>query len=53
MADLQSLHGFHCYDNLQIHVAPNAKCQQVLVLALCLVDNGGDGGEIVEIVVAA
>jgi len=26
-ADLQSVHGFHCYDN----IAPNAKCQQVLV----------------------
>ena len=32
-ADLQSLHRFHCYDS----IAPNAKCQQVLVLALCLV----------------
>ena len=32
-ADLQSLHGFRCYDN----IAPNAKCQRVLVLALCLV----------------
>ena len=31
--DLQSMHGFHCYDN----IAPNAKCQRVLVLALCLV----------------
>ena len=30
-ADLQSVHGFRCYDN----VAPNAKCQRVLVLALC------------------
>jgi len=28
-ADLQSAHGFRCYDN--------AKCQRVLVLALCLV----------------
>jgi len=27
------VHGFHCYDN----IAANAKCQQVLVLALCLV----------------
>ena len=53
MADLQSVHGFRCYDNLQMHVAPNAKCQRVLVLALWLVDNGGDGGEIIEIVVAA
>jgi len=26
-------HGFRCYDN----IAPNAKCQRVLVLALCLV----------------
>jgi len=24
--------GFRCYDN----IAPNAKCQRVLVLALCL-----------------
>jgi len=32
-ADLQSVHGFRCYDN----TAPNAKCQRVLVLALCLV----------------
>jgi len=31
-ADLQSVHGFHCYYN----AAPNAKCQRVLVLALCL-----------------
>jgi len=31
-ADLQSVHGFRCYDN----IAPNAKCQRVLVLALCL-----------------
>ena len=31
--DLQSLHGLCCYDN----IAPNAKCQWVLVLALCLV----------------
>ena len=30
-ADLQSMHGFRCYDNT------NAKCQRVLVLALCLV----------------
>ena len=28
-ADLQSVHGFRCYDN----IAPNAKCQRVLVLA--------------------
>jgi len=32
-AGLQSVHGFRCYDN----IAPNAKCQRVLVLALCLV----------------
>jgi len=32
-ADLQSVHGVRCYDD----VAPNAKCQRVLVLALCLV----------------
>ena len=32
-ADLQSVHGFRCYDT----IAPNAKCQRVLVLALCLV----------------
>jgi len=32
-ADLQSVHGFCCYDN----IAPNAKCQRVLVLTLCLV----------------
>jgi len=32
-ADLQSVHGFGCYDN----IAPNAKCQRVLVLALRLV----------------
>jgi len=32
-ADLQSVHGFRCYDN----IAPNAKCQRVIVLALCLV----------------
>ena len=32
-ADLQSVHGFHCYDN----ITPNAKYQRVLVLALCLV----------------
>ena len=32
-ADLQSVHGFRCYDN----IAPNAKCQRVLVLVLCLV----------------
>jgi len=30
---LQSEHRFHCYDS----IAPNAKCQRVLVLALCVV----------------
>jgi len=35
-ADLQSVHGFCCYNNSAD--SPNAKCQQVLVLALCLVD---------------
>jgi len=38
-ADLQSVHGFRCYDN----IAPNAKCQRVLVLALCLVANNPGG----------
>jgi len=33
--DLQSVHGFRCYDN----TARNAKCQRVLVLDLCLVQN--------------
>jgi len=33
-ADWQLVHAFRCYDN----VAPNAKCQRVLVLALCLVN---------------
>jgi len=33
LADLQSVHGFRCYDN----IASNAKCQRVLVLAVCLV----------------
>ena len=32
-ADLQSVHGFRCYDN----IAANATCQRVLVLALRLV----------------
>jgi len=32
-ADLQSVYGFHCYDN----IALNMICQQVLVLSLCLV----------------
>ena len=42
LADLQSVHGFRCYDNI---VLQNAKCQQVLVLALCLVvfSKGVDG----------
>ena len=31
--DLQSVHGFSCCDSIE----PNAKCQRVLVLALCLV----------------
>ena len=31
--DLQLMHGFCCYNN----IAPNAKCQWVLVVALCLV----------------
>jgi len=35
-ADLQVVHRFCCYDN----TAPNAKCQRVLVLALCLVPFG-------------
>jgi len=33
LSDLQSVHGFRYYDN----IAPNAKCQRVLVLAVCLV----------------
>jgi len=32
-AYLQSVHEFRCYDN----IAPNAKCQRVLVVVLCLV----------------
>jgi len=32
-ADLQSVHGFRCYDN----IAPNAKCQRVPARPLCLV----------------
>jgi len=32
-ADLQSVHEFRSCDN----IAPNAKCQRVLVLVLCLV----------------
>jgi len=33
LADLQSVHWFWCYDN----IAPNAKCQPVLVLPLRLI----------------
>ena len=33
-AGLQSVHGFRCCDN----IAPNAKYQRVLVLAICLVN---------------
>jgi len=36
LEDLQSVHGFRCYDN----IAPNAKCQRVLVLAVCPVSTG-------------
>jgi len=32
-ADLQSVRRFHCYDD----IVPKAKCQHMLVLALCLV----------------
>ena len=32
-ADLQSVHGFRCYDNM----ATNAKCERVPLLPLCLV----------------
>jgi len=38
-ADLQSVHGFRCYDN----IAPNARCQRVLVFALCLVSSRRSG----------
>jgi len=34
-ADMQSVHAFHCYDNKAPNA--NAKCQQVLVIAVCLV----------------
>jgi len=34
-ADLQSVHEFRCYDN----IAPNEKCQRVLVLAVCLISD--------------
>ena len=37
-AALQSVHWSRCYDN----IAPNAKCQRVLVLPLCLVEIIGD-----------
>jgi len=30
---LEPVHGFRCYDSIVL----NAKCQRVLVLALCLV----------------
>jgi len=33
LTDLHSVRGFRCYDN----ITPNAKCQRVLMLALCLV----------------
>ena len=33
-ADLQLVHGFHCYGNITL----NVKCKRVLVLTLCLVD---------------
>ena len=33
LADLQSVHGFRCCDN----IVPNTKCQRVLVRAVCLV----------------
>jgi len=47
-ADLQSVHGFRCCDNIAPHVlavgahysvAANAKCQRVLVLGVCLAVN--------------
>ena len=34
--DLHWVHGFNCYDNISL----NAKCQRVLVLAVCLVAHG-------------
>jgi len=37
-ADLQSVHVFRCYKNM--NVGPNAKCRRVLVLALWLVFSG-------------
>ena len=43
LADLQLVHGVRCYDNihvrmltLQMHIAVNVKCQQMLVVAPCL-----------------
>ena len=33
LADLYLVHGFRCYDS----IVPTAKCQPVLILALCLV----------------
>ena len=39
-ADLQSVHGLRCCDN----IVPNVKCQRVLVVVLCLVCVT-DGGE--------
>jgi len=38
-ADFQSVHGFSSYDNIHVYIAPNAKCQRVLVLAICLVEH--------------
>ena len=39
-ADLQSVQGFSYYDNIALKL--NAKCQRVLVLALCLVEMNDD-----------
>ena len=33
--DLQSMHGFRCYDS----IAPNAECHRVFVLVQCMVVN--------------
>jgi len=52
VADLLSVHGFHCYDSihvckpyiLQMRIVPNAKYQRVLVLAIWLVLNIIRGG---------
>jgi len=38
LGDLQSVHGFRCYDN----IAPNAKRQPVLLLVLFLVVKAED-----------